>query len=117
MALVFQSYANTRWLELALIKIDLVNIRKTGLMTEIGIVVPTIGQRPEYLPLALKSIREAGSAYILLVGNKGFDAEPLLATGLIDKYIDEQDHFRKTSNTLTGLAMMTYLPRAHLLLP
>jgi GT2 family glycosyltransferase len=91
MALVFQSHANTNWLECALIKIDLMNIRKTGLMTEIGIVVPTIGQRPEYLPLALKSIREAGSAYILLVGNKGFDAEQLKAAGLIDKYLDEQD--------------------------
>jgi hypothetical protein len=67
------------------------NIRKTGLMTEIGIVVPTIGQRPEYLPLALKSIRQAGSAYILLVGNKGFDAQQLKAAGLIDQYLDEQD--------------------------
>jgi hypothetical protein len=60
-------------------------------MTEIGIVVPTIGQRPEYLPLALKSIREAGSAYVLLVGNHGFDAKQLKAAGLIDKYLDEQD--------------------------
>jgi glycosyltransferase involved in cell wall biosynthesis len=67
------------------------NIRKTGLMSEIGIVVPTIGQRPEYLPLALKSIRQAGSAYILLVGNKGFDAQQLKAAGLIDQYLDEQD--------------------------
>ena len=58
---------------------------------KVGIVVPTIGQRPEYLPAALKSIREAGNAYILLVGNKGFDASDLLKTGLIDKYLDEQD--------------------------
>jgi hypothetical protein len=54
-----------------------------------GIVVPTIGGRPEYLPLALKSIREAGNAYILLVGNKGFDAGKFLADGLIDQYLDE----------------------------
>jgi GT2 family glycosyltransferase len=60
-------------------------------MSEIGIVVPTIGQRPEYLPLALQSIRNAGSAYILLVGNKSFDASKFLAEGLIDHYIDEQD--------------------------
>ena len=60
-------------------------------MTEIGIVVPTIGQRPEYLPLALESIRAAGEAYVLLVGNKGFNAQPLLAAGLIDQYLDEQD--------------------------
>ena len=58
---------------------------------KVGIVVPTIGQRPEYLPLALRSIREAGNAYILLVGNKGFDASSFLAQGLIDQYLDEQD--------------------------
>jgi hypothetical protein len=58
---------------------------------KVGIVVPTIGQRPEYLPAALKSIREAGDAYILLVGKMGFDASDLLNTGLIDKYLDEQD--------------------------
>jgi hypothetical protein len=56
-----------------------------------GIVVPTIGGRPEYLPLALKSIREAGNAYILLVGHKGFDASKFLAEGLIDRYIDEPE--------------------------
>jgi hypothetical protein len=60
-------------------------------MTLIGIVVPTIGQRPEYLPLALKSIRAAGDAYILLVGNVGFDCKDLEAAGLIDRYLDEQD--------------------------
>lgn len=60
-------------------------------MTQIGVVVPTIGQRPNYLPLALKSIREAGSAHILLVGNRGFDAQPLRALGLIDQYLDEQN--------------------------
>jgi hypothetical protein len=60
-------------------------------MTEVGIVVPTIGQRPEYLPLALKSIRDAGSAYVLLIGNKSFDARQLKAEGLIDQYLDEQD--------------------------
>jgi hypothetical protein len=58
---------------------------------KVGIVVPTIGQRPEYLPLALRSIREAGNAYVLLVGNKGFDASSFLAHGLIDQYLDEQD--------------------------
>ena len=57
----------------------------------VGIVVPTIGGRPEYLPLALKSIREAGNAYILLVGNKGFDASKFLADGLIDQYTDEPE--------------------------
>lgn len=51
--------------------------------------MPTIGGRPEYLPLALKSIREAGEAYILLIGIHGFDASEFLASGLIDAYLDE----------------------------
>jgi GT2 family glycosyltransferase len=58
---------------------------------KVGIVVPTIGQRPEYLPLALESIREAGNAYVLLVGNKGFDATSFLDSGLIDEYLDEEN--------------------------
>lgn len=59
-------------------------------MTErVGIVVPTIGGRPEYLPLALRSIREAGNAYVVLVGCKGFDPSAFLREGLIDEYLDE----------------------------
>ncbi len=56
-----------------------------------GIVVPTIGTRPEYLPLALKSIRAAGDAYIVLVGNQEFDATEFQKMGLIDKYLKESD--------------------------
>jgi GT2 family glycosyltransferase len=56
-----------------------------------GIVVPTIGGRPEYLPLALQSIRDAGNVYVLLVGNKGFDAKEFLVSGLIDEYLDEPE--------------------------
>lgn len=58
--------------------------------SKIGIVVPTIGERPEYLPLTLRSIRQSGDCFILLVGRKGFDASEFLANGLIDKYLDEQ---------------------------
>lgn len=58
---------------------------------QIGIVVPTIGGRPEYLPKTLMSIRKAGPAYVLLVGRAGFDATEFLDLGLIDKYVDETD--------------------------
>lgn len=62
-------------------------------MTErAGIVVPTIGTRPDFLPLALKSIRQAGAnAYILLVGNQSFDPSSLIAEGLIDEYLVEPE--------------------------
>jgi GT2 family glycosyltransferase len=59
----------------------------------VGIVVPTIGGRPEYLPECLESIRRAVAdpedVYILLVGRKGFDPRPYLQ--LIDEYIDETE--------------------------
>jgi glycosyltransferase involved in cell wall biosynthesis len=58
-------------------------------MPAVGVVVPTIGERPQYLDITLKSIREAGDSYIVLVGRKGFDASSYQNEGLIDIYIDE----------------------------
>ena len=60
-----------------------------GSAPSVGIVIPTTGSRPEYLPQALLSIREAGHAYVILVGKKGFDASKLLYANLIDEYFDE----------------------------
>jgi GT2 family glycosyltransferase len=60
-------------------------------MPAVGVVVPTIGERPQYLDITLKSIREAGDSYIVLVGRKGFDASSYQNSGLIDLYIDELD--------------------------
>lgn len=51
-------------------------------------MVPTIGQRPEYLPLALKSIKAAvnhpDDVYLILIGHKEFDPKPY--QHLIDEY-------------------------------
>lgn len=59
----------------------------------VGIVIPTIGGRPEYLPLALASIRKAvddpKDVYIILVGRAGFDPKPY--AHLIDEYLDEPE--------------------------
>jgi hypothetical protein len=54
-----------------------------------AVVVPTLGQRPEFLGLALQSIRDAGSAYILMVAPAAFDASEFLGSGLLDEKIDE----------------------------
>ena len=56
-----------------------------------GVVVPTIGERPQYLESTLKSIREAGESYIVLVGRKGFEGSPFQKLGLVDLYVDEED--------------------------
>jgi GT2 family glycosyltransferase len=58
-------------------------------MPAVGVVVPTIGERPQYLDITLKSIRKAGDSYIVLVGRKGFDATSYQSAGLIDLYVDE----------------------------
>jgi GT2 family glycosyltransferase len=60
-----------------------------GEMPAVGVVVPTIGERPQYLDSTLKSIREAGDSYIVLVGRTGFDASSCQKEGLVDLYIDE----------------------------
>jgi GT2 family glycosyltransferase len=58
-------------------------------MPAVGVVVPTIGERPQYLESTLKSIRNAGNSYIVLVGRKGFDASSYQKSGLVDLYVDE----------------------------
>ena len=60
-------------------------------MPAVGVVVPTIGERPQYLESTLKSIRDAGESYIVLVGRKGFDVSSFQKTGLVDLYVDEDD--------------------------
>lgn len=52
---------------------------------KVGIVVPTLGERPEYLQQCLRSIRAAGEAYICLVGPKDFDSKLPVFQGLIDQ--------------------------------
>jgi hypothetical protein len=63
----------------------------TKLSKKIGIVVPTIGQRPDYLPLALESLRKSGDVFVLLVGNREFEPSPFFKSGLIDDFMVEKD--------------------------
>ena len=55
-----------------------------------GVVVPTIGQRPHYIESTLKSIREAGETFVVLVGRKDFDGKEFADSGLVDLYVDEE---------------------------
>lgn len=52
---------------------------------EIGIVVPTLGTRPDYLRECLESIRLAGKSHINLVAPSDFDSTPLISEGLVDQ--------------------------------
>jgi hypothetical protein len=53
----------------------------------VGIVVPTLGKRKDYLNQCLESIRRAGDAHICLVAPKDFDYLFLMNSGLIDQFV------------------------------
>ena len=54
---------------------------------EIGIVVPTLGTRPEYLAQCLLSIREAGSSLIHIVMPASVSLPPEITSDLYDQVI------------------------------
>ena len=56
----------------------------------VGIVVPTLGERPDYLKQCLRSIRAAGEAHILVVAPALLDSTALTSEGLIDALIVEK---------------------------
>ena len=53
----------------------------------VGIVVPTLGKRPDYLEQCLSSIRAAGKAHILLVAPASFKSDALKSAGLLDSVV------------------------------
>ena len=53
----------------------------------VGIVVPTLGKRLDYLNQCLDSIKQAGDAHVCIVCPKDFDAEPFLARGLAHQLV------------------------------
>ena len=55
----------------------------------VGIVVPTLGERPDYLEQCLKSIRAAGQAHILLVAPSSLDTTNLQSVGLVDSVVTD----------------------------
>jgi len=56
------------------------------LTAKVGIVVPTLGTRPEYLPQCLNSIRASGqgdnSPFVIIVAPASFDATKYVSSGL-----------------------------------
>jgi GT2 family glycosyltransferase len=54
------------------------------LNSRVGIVVPTLGERPDYLKECLSSIRSAGQAHILLVAPSSLNTSTLTSSGLVD---------------------------------
>jgi hypothetical protein len=59
------------------------------LLTDVGVVVPTLGQRPDYLIECLRSIRSAGNAHICLVAPTSANLNEVESLGLIDQRVDD----------------------------
>ena len=57
------------------------------MIQRVGIVVPSLGKRPDYLEQCLTSIRSGGQAHILLVAPASLDASRLQSLGLVDSVV------------------------------
>ena len=58
-------------------------------MDNIGIVVPTLGRRPEYLLEALKSIRDAGKCFIVIVAPVQADVGKVIDRSFFDALVED----------------------------
>ena len=56
----------------------------------VGIVVPTLGRRPEFLLQCLESIKGAGESYVTLVAPETFDIQVFFELGLVDQFVADQ---------------------------
>jgi GT2 family glycosyltransferase len=57
--------------------------------SNVGIVVPTLGTRPDYLRQCLTSIRAAGSSLIYIVAPSSVDFASIIVSDLFDAVIDD----------------------------
>ena len=55
----------------------------------VGIVVPTLGSRPQFLIECLQSIRDAGDAYVLVVAPNSADLSQVESLGLVDARVED----------------------------
>ena len=65
-------------------------VRGSELNQRVGIVVPTLGERPDCLKQCLRSIRAAGEAHILVVAPLSLDGTALKSEGLVDAFIVDE---------------------------
>ncbi len=54
---------------------------------KVGIVVPTLGTRPDFLEQCLESIKHAGNAHVCIVAPKDFNYQPLIENGLVNQFV------------------------------
>ena len=60
--------------------------------SKVGIVVPTLGKRPDFLSQCLKSIQAAASSskpFVIIVAPTDSVSEEFLSSGLVDKFVQD----------------------------
>lgn len=55
----------------------------------VGIVVPTLGKRADYLRQCLDSIKAAGEVHVCLVAPSNFDYKELMTLGLVHQFVED----------------------------
>lgn len=63
--------------------------RGDKLNKRVGIVVPTLGNRPNYLRQCLESLKSAGDTYVCLVSPKSFKFQQFISSGLADQHVED----------------------------
>ncbi len=53
----------------------------------VGIVVPTLGKRPDYLKQCLESLAEAGVDHVCVVAPQIFEANEIMSSGLVHQFV------------------------------
>ena len=81
-------------------------------MQKVGLVIPTIFSRSEYLPLAARSIEDSGNCYRLLSSPKPTASQQLIVDELLDKGVIDE-HYIET----TGLSLADKINEALRALP
>ena len=66
--------------------------RGNKLSKRVGIVVPTLGNRPDYLKQCLESVRASGDAHICLVAPKDFNFNQLIACKFADQFVIDPEN-------------------------
>jgi GT2 family glycosyltransferase len=93
------------------------------LSKRVGIVVPTLGQRPDYLIQCLESIKKAGDAHVCIVAPKDCDVKHFLESALAHQVVADpgsglSDAINKGFQELpTGIEYINWLGDDDLLAP
>ena len=58
-------------------------------MKEVGIVVPTLGTRGEYLAACLQSLKESNVGYVCIVCPTNVDISKFIEDGLVNQKVDD----------------------------